>query len=78
MSVVVGHPVIYEINPKSSSLRVEPPCGRPMPIEWLRWVRAPAVTAVVAAPVAGCVELALHHRHGVTAEATPPEEALQP
>jgi hypothetical protein len=31
-------------------------------------------------PVAGCValELALHHRHGVTAEATPPEEALQP
>jgi hypothetical protein len=29
---VVGHPFTYEINTKSSSLRVEPPCGRPVPI----------------------------------------------
>jgi hypothetical protein len=39
---------------------------------------APAVTAVLAAAVAGCVELALHHRHGEAADATSPKEALVP
>ena len=59
---MVGHPFIYESNTKSSSLRVESPCGRPVPIEWLHRVGQADVSS----------------RLPLTAGATPPEEAFVP